>query len=173
VTVVTLALGAGHQLSAVAQEPAASSPAAALASPAPSPSPSAMPAPPQNPVVAELDAARNSVDVYAIGLYLTGGKDSGTLGAQVPALMKAYGKVVDSSEALHEVVGKTFAGFLANKQGAKGAVQVSQAADQAALELQLVQIAQNQRIIELLKQIAAKGAAPAPAAAPAPRPVGK
>jgi hypothetical protein len=55
------------------------------------------------------------------------------------------------------LVGKSLWQFYAAKADARGAVQVSQAANEASQRLSLLQVEQNQRIIELLEQVAKKG----------------
>jgi hypothetical protein len=56
------------------------------------------------------------------------------------------------------LVRKSLFDFQSGKSDAKSAAQVSQVADEAALRLSMLQVAQNQRIIELLQEVARRDA---------------
>jgi hypothetical protein len=78
-------------------------------------------------------------------------------------LAELYAKAVKRPPVMKSLLGETLSDFLELKQGARGAAQVSQAADEASVKFQLFRIAQNQtliqqndRIIELLEQLVRK-----------------
>ena len=54
------------------------------------------------------------------------------------------------------LMAKIISEYTSLREGARGAVQVSQAADEAGVKMQMVVMAQNQRIIELLEQLVKK-----------------
>lgn len=75
----------------------------------------------------------------------------------------AYAAMNDTLEAastdpaaLRAVSDQALDEFYHRMEDARGAVQVSEAADEQRLHLQLIQLRQNQRIIRLLEQLAAK-----------------
>jgi hypothetical protein len=77
--------------------------------------------------------------------------------AYAPArLAQLYQQAIDRPYVLQALAGEVYAEFIANKSGARGAAQVSQLADEAGMKIQMVIIAQNQRIIELLEQLVQK-----------------
>jgi hypothetical protein len=57
---------------------------------------------------------------------------------------------------LPRLIGQALTPFYEGKESARGAAQVSQVADEAGIKFQLIIMAQNQRIIELLELIARK-----------------
>lgn len=65
-----------------------------------------------------------------------------------------YARAVRSPRLVQLLIGQSLTSYFDLKEGARGAVQVSQAADEAGIKFQLIIMAQNQRIIELLEQIA-------------------
>lgn len=73
--------------------------------------------------------------------------------ADVARLYSDLVRDVNLSKAVAAYAVSSFAGLRA---GASSAMQVSQAADEAGVKMQLILIAQNQRIIELLEQLVKK-----------------
>lgn len=78
-------------------------------------------------------------------------------------LAELYAKAVQSPVVMRILVGEALLDFYDLKQGARGAAQVSQAADEAGIKFQLLTVAQNQtlieqnqRIINLLEQLVRK-----------------
>lgn len=71
-------------------------------------------------------------------------------------LSDLYSKIARDPKATAILLARTYESFANMKSGARGAVQVSQAADEAGMRMQLMIIAQNQRIIELLEQLVRK-----------------
>jgi len=71
-------------------------------------------------------------------------------------LVEAYRAGVKSADGVKGLTSKALNSYHLNKATAKSAAQVSQAADEAQIELSLIQIQQNQRIIELLEEVAKK-----------------
>lgn len=69
-----------------------------------------------------------------------------------PKVIEAYRKVVNDPDSARRVIAGHLADYLANKERAKSAPQASQVAAQTSVELQVIMLVQNQRIIELLEQ---------------------
>jgi hypothetical protein len=71
-------------------------------------------------------------------------------------LAELYNKAAKSSDNIKVLIARAISSYSEMKEGAKSAMQVSQAADEASVKMQMIIMAQNQRIIELLEQIAKK-----------------
>lgn len=89
--------------------------------------------------------------------------ETAALSGDIVAQIKAQTALTDflteapgNPEMVRAVVLRSLSQLADGKGGAKSAAQVSQAADEAALRLQLLQVQQNQRIISLLEQIVKK-----------------
>jgi hypothetical protein len=68
-------------------------------------------------------------------------------------LAELYAKAVKSPQVMSFLVGEALSEFYDLKQGARGAAQVSQAADEAGIKFQSLTLAQNQTIIEQNQRI--------------------
>jgi hypothetical protein len=71
-------------------------------------------------------------------------------------LVDLYGKGMKSPEVSRALIAKTVRSYAEMREGARSAPQVSQAVDEASIKMQMIVIAQNQRIIELLEQLVRK-----------------
>jgi hypothetical protein len=60
-------------------------------------------------------------------------------------------------KAVNAIAGQALWDYYVDKAGAEGAAQVSQLANEQTLRLNVLQVQQNQRIIELLEQVAKSG----------------
>jgi len=69
---------------------------------------------------------------------------------------EAYAKIAQRPTASHLLLSTILSDYSSSRFRAQSAMQVSQSADEAGVKLQMLIIAQNQRIIELLEQIARK-----------------
>jgi hypothetical protein len=78
----------------------------------------------------------------------------GELAAKLDALTREWATSAGSPDRLREAQVHALRELEFGKRAASGAAQVSQVASEAALKLQVVQLQQNQRIIELLEQMA-------------------
>lgn len=67
-----------------------------------------------------------------------------------------YSEILRDPDAAKFLLANVLSSYSELRSGARGAVQVSQAADEASVKMQMVVIAQNQRIIELLEQLLKK-----------------
>src|SRR2546429_537491 len=80
-------------------------------------------------------------------------KDKATANSKLAAL---YAKAAKSPALSQVLAGMALDKYESAREEAKGAVQVSQAADEAGIKFQLIIMGQNQRIIELLEQLVKK-----------------
>jgi nitrogen-specific signal transduction histidine kinase len=71
-------------------------------------------------------------------------------------LTELYSQIARNPIASRHLVSSMLRDYTSVREGARGAAQVSQVADEAGIKFQMLVIAQNQRIIELLEQIARK-----------------
>jgi len=67
-----------------------------------------------------------------------------------------YAQAAKNPELTRKLVSLALNSYSELKEGARSAAQVSQAADESSVKMQLIVIAQNQRIIELLEQLVKK-----------------
>jgi hypothetical protein len=71
-------------------------------------------------------------------------------------LMTAYQKAINNPVAVNLLIGNAISAFEKLRSQTKGAVQVSQLADEQNAVLMRLIVLQNQRIIDLLERIATK-----------------
>lgn len=105
--------------------------------------------------VAQKDLAVTMAATEAQLALLKGQKPSGTRKG-VLELVEWYVASADQPDRLKGATAKAVNSFAFTKAGARAPAQISQAADEAQIELSLIQIAQNHRIITLLEQLAKK-----------------
>gem|GEM_PF-2583804 len=96
-------------------------------------------------------------DALKISIALMGGKEPKDVSRQpVFDLVESYRIGTQSPDGLKGLAAKALNSFHLQKAQAQSAPQVSQAAAEAQIQLSIIQIQQNQRIIGLLEQIAKK-----------------
>lgn len=71
-------------------------------------------------------------------------------------LMELQSSCIKDSECSSMLIADAIANYESLRFGARSAVQVSQAADEYGVKMQLILLSQNQRIIELLEQLVKK-----------------
>jgi hypothetical protein len=69
---------------------------------------------------------------------------------------EVYARIAQRPTASQLLLSTILSDYSSDRYRAQSAMQVSQTADEASVKLQMLMIAQNQRIIELLEQIARK-----------------
>ena len=94
-----------------------------------------------------------------INLDLRSGKKPGEIKTSPDVGVKYIdnlAKGVNDSDLAHTVMASDIVSYYEMKASSESAPQATQAASKAILQLEVMQTAQNQKMIELLKQIAAK-----------------
>jgi hypothetical protein len=86
-------------------------------------------------------------------LYVLAPDSNKDQAAATTKLAELYAKAVKSPRVMSLLLGEALSDFYDLKQGARGAAQVSQAADEAGIKFQSLALAQNQTIIEQNQRI--------------------
>lgn len=126
-----------------------------------SPKPTSTPAAPAAPAKQQLSPdAQFAFDILVAEIQVLlyeqnpdGNKDKADADAK---LIDLYAEAIKRPGVVRRLVGRSYSNYVRMKDRAAGALQVSQAADEAAVKMNMVLIAQNQRIIELLEQLVKK-----------------
>lgn len=119
--------------------------------------PPAKPAAQQTPSTPELDDVnlRLAILTAELGVKVCAISPNADSCKERPAeqLVKLYSQAISRPAVLRSLLASGVTTFTFAKENARGAAQVSQGADEANVSFQLIIIAQNQRIIELLEQL--------------------
>lgn len=82
--------------------------------------------------------------------------ESNQISTAATNLSKLYEGAPKKKGETSDIQAVVLASYYSNKANAKGCEQVSQVANEAMVKMMALQVAQNQRIIELLEQLARK-----------------
>ena len=100
-----------------------------------------------------LEFIRTELEVKLYAVAPESNKDKASASQR---LAEIYSKIATSPGASHALMSHILGNYSSSREAARSAVQVSQAADEASIRMQLLLIGQNERIINLLEQIARK-----------------